>query len=161
MGPFSRSPRSNNPACLFSWCGAARTTLRFVAQDADACHTGAPSWAGGAFTVDDRGHKLTILDRHCAELGRDNQSVLRTVHAGMLFLAETEEAARAKLAKAPASLNSFFEQLTYAGAPERAVARLRGLVDAGFQYLIASVFPSDPESLQLLAKRVLLAVVAA
>ena len=140
--------------------GSPRTTLRFVARYADASNLGAASWAGGAFTADDRREKLEILRRHCVDLGRDPGSILRTCHAGALFLAEIEEAARAKLAKAPPHLIAFFEQALYVGTLEGAVARLRGLVDAGFQYVIAVVLPFDRETLQLLATRVLPAVVA-
>jgi alkanesulfonate monooxygenase SsuD/methylene tetrahydromethanopterin reductase-like flavin-dependent oxidoreductase (luciferase family) len=147
--------------------GGPRTTLRFVAQYADACNIGAASWAGGGFTADDNRQKFEVLRRHCAELGRDGGSVLRTGLAGAFFLAETEEAARAKLAKLPpwviAGVEGLpgLEGLPYAGTPDGAVTRLRGLVDAGFQYLICRVFESDPESLQLLAQRAIPAVFAA
>jgi alkanesulfonate monooxygenase SsuD/methylene tetrahydromethanopterin reductase-like flavin-dependent oxidoreductase (luciferase family) len=142
--------------------GGPRTTLRFVAQYADACNLGAASWAGGDFTAVESREKLEVLRRHCVDLRRDPESVLRTCHAGALLLAETEEAAQAKLAKVLAQTLSFFEQLLFAGTPEGAVQRLRALVEAGFEYLIPSVLPFDfDESLQLLAQRVMPAVVAA
>jgi alkanesulfonate monooxygenase SsuD/methylene tetrahydromethanopterin reductase-like flavin-dependent oxidoreductase (luciferase family) len=144
--------------------GGPRTTLRLVAQYAEACNLGAASWAGGGFTVEDNRKKLAILDRHCADAGRTTASVLRTCVGGILFLAETEEAAQAKLGQLPPWVISGseglpgLERLVFAGTPEKAVAHMRGLVAAGFQYLICRVFESDAETLQLLAKRVMPAV---
>jgi alkanesulfonate monooxygenase SsuD/methylene tetrahydromethanopterin reductase-like flavin-dependent oxidoreductase (luciferase family) len=145
--------------------GGPSTALRFVAQYADACNLGAASWAGGAFTAEDNRMKFDALENCCVEFGRDADSVLRTCLAGVFFLAETEDAAQAKLAKLPSWVISGLEglpgleRLAFAGTPDQAVTHLQGLVDAGFQYLICRVFESDPESLQLLAKRVIPAVV--
>jgi hypothetical protein len=141
-----------------------RTTLRLVAHYADACNLGAASWAGGGFTVEDNRQKLAILDRHCMDVGRTPASVLRTCVAGVFFLAETGEAAQVKLRQLPAWVISGteglpgLERLVFAGTPEQAVAHLRQMVAAGFQYLICRVFESDAETLQLLASRVMPAV---
>jgi alkanesulfonate monooxygenase SsuD/methylene tetrahydromethanopterin reductase-like flavin-dependent oxidoreductase (luciferase family) len=146
--------------------GGPRTTLRLVAQYADACNLGAASWAGSGFTVEDNRNKLAILDRHCADAARSAESVLRTCVGGILFLAETDEAARVKLGQLPPWVIAGseglpgLEQLVFAGTPEQAVAHMSGLVAAGFQYLICRVFESDSETLQLLAKRVVPAVMA-
>jgi alkanesulfonate monooxygenase SsuD/methylene tetrahydromethanopterin reductase-like flavin-dependent oxidoreductase (luciferase family) len=129
--------------------GGPRTTLRLVAHYADACNLGAASWAGGGFTVEDNRKKLAILDRHCADAGRTSASVLRTCVAGVFFLAETEDAAQVKLGQLPPWVISGteglpgLERLVFAGTPEQAVAHLRELVAAGFQYLICRVFESD------------------
>jgi alkanesulfonate monooxygenase SsuD/methylene tetrahydromethanopterin reductase-like flavin-dependent oxidoreductase (luciferase family) len=144
--------------------GGPRTTLRLVAHYADACNLGAASWAGGGFTVQDNRNKLAILDRHCTDARRTAASVLRTCLAGVFLLAETEEAAQLKLSQLPPWVISGkegltgLERLVFAGTPEKAVAHMRGLIAAGFQYLICRVFESDAETLQLLAKRVMPAV---
>lgn len=138
--------------------GGERTTLRFVAQYADASNLGAASWAGGAFTAADVAHKFDVLRAHCAEAGRPYEAVLRTVLL-RLFLAESRAAAEAKLAQTPPQLRDFFEQLNFAGTPEEAVAHVRGLVAAGFQYVIFGMAPFDRETLQLTAERVIPAVV--
>jgi F420-dependent oxidoreductase-like protein len=52
-----------------------RKTLRLVAQYADACNL----FGTDADTV---AHKLAVLDRHCADVGRDPSEVTRTVIAG-------------------------------------------------------------------------------
>src|SRR5207248_2738470 len=52
----------------------------------------------------------------------------------------------------------FAERMPVAGTPEEAVGQLRGLVEAGFRYIICAVAASDHETLQLLAQRVVPAV---
>jgi alkanesulfonate monooxygenase SsuD/methylene tetrahydromethanopterin reductase-like flavin-dependent oxidoreductase (luciferase family) len=100
--------------------GGRRTTLRLVAEYADACNLGAASCAGVA---------------------------------GVFFLADTDDVARAKLAKLPPWLISgvdgfpALESLVFARTPGQAVAHIRGLVDAGFQYFICRIFESDAETL--------------
>ena len=73
--------------------GGERTTLRFVAQYADASNLGAASWAGGAFTPEDVRRKFDVLRAHCAEAGRPYEAVLRTAQV-RLFLAESRERGR-------------------------------------------------------------------
>jgi alkanesulfonate monooxygenase SsuD/methylene tetrahydromethanopterin reductase-like flavin-dependent oxidoreductase (luciferase family) len=137
--------------------GGERTTLRFVAEYADAANLGAVSWAGGTFTPADVRRKLDVLRRRCEEADRPYESVLRT---GLLsvFLAESRAALDAKMANVPPFILGFFEQLPVVGTPEEAVARVRLMLDAGFQYVIFIVLPFDTESLRLLAERVLPAV---
>jgi F420-dependent oxidoreductase-like protein len=60
-----------------------RKTLRLVAQYADACNL------FGA-DVDTVRHKLEVLDRHCADAGRDPAEVERTVLGGPDPLRETD-----------------------------------------------------------------------
>ncbi|HLZ23275.1 MAG TPA: LLM class flavin-dependent oxidoreductase [Ktedonobacterales bacterium] len=147
--------------------GGPRTTLRFVATYGDACNIGAASWAGGGFTGEDARQKLEVLDRRCAEVGRDARSIVRTSIVGPLFLAETEQAARAKLDKLPPWVITGgqglpgLEALVFAGTPERAVTYVRELLDAGHQYLIYRALESDPETLELLSNDVMPAVLAA
>jgi len=52
-----------------------RKTLRLVAQYADACNL-------FATTPEEVAHKLEVLDRHCADVGRDSSEVTRTVITG-------------------------------------------------------------------------------
>ncbi len=50
--------------------GGERKTLRMVAQYADACNL---------FPSPELGHKLDVLRRHCADLGRDYDEIEKTV----------------------------------------------------------------------------------
>lgn len=138
--------------------GGERTTLRFVAEYADASSLGAVSWAGGAFTRDDMRHKFGVLRRHCEEIERPYDAILRT---GLLsvFLSDSSTTLAGKMASVPLHILPFFEQLPVIGTPEEAVPRVQALLDAGFQYVIFIVLPFDTESLQLLAERVLPALV--
>lgn len=136
--------------------GGERTTLRFVAQYADASNLGAASWAGGAFTPDDARRKFAILRERCQEAGRPYESVLRTAVVG-LHLAESRAAAQAKLERLPPGLRAFFQQLPLAGTPEDVVPRIRGLVESGFRYIIVGG-GADLETLRLAAERVIPAV---
>jgi alkanesulfonate monooxygenase SsuD/methylene tetrahydromethanopterin reductase-like flavin-dependent oxidoreductase (luciferase family) len=138
--------------------GGERTTLRYVAEHADACNLGAVGWAGGAYTPQDVAQKLRVLGERCGEAGRPAHEVLRTGLA-VAVIGESPEAAQAKFASMPAERLGFFGHLPIIGSPEEVGERVHGLVGAGLQYLIFIVF--DPETLQLLGERVLPAVVAA
>ncbi len=63
-----------------------RRTLRLVAQYADACNV-----FGDVETVR---HKLAVLDRHCAEVGRDPAAVTRTRLGGLVIADSAAEAER-------------------------------------------------------------------
>jgi alkanesulfonate monooxygenase SsuD/methylene tetrahydromethanopterin reductase-like flavin-dependent oxidoreductase (luciferase family) len=139
--------------------GGERTTLRFVAQYADACNLGAAAWAGHAYTPEDARRKLAILERHCEELGRPVNTVLRTALLTTL-LSESAAAAQAKVALIPPQRLASFERLVVAGTPDDAVERVTTLLEAGFQYVIFFVPAADWESLELLARHVLPSVAA-
>jgi alkanesulfonate monooxygenase SsuD/methylene tetrahydromethanopterin reductase-like flavin-dependent oxidoreductase (luciferase family) len=137
--------------------GGERTTLRFVAQHADACNLGAVSWAGGAFSADDARRKFSVMHGHCQEAGRPAEAILRTGLVSV-FLSDSPGTLEAKMAAVPPDILGFFEQLPVIGAPEDAVSRVRAMLDHGFQYIIFIVLPFDTETLHLLAERVLPAV---
>jgi alkanesulfonate monooxygenase SsuD/methylene tetrahydromethanopterin reductase-like flavin-dependent oxidoreductase (luciferase family) len=134
--------------------GGERSTLRFVAQYADACNLGAAAWAGRAYTPEDATRKLVVLRRHCEELGRPSDAVLRTALLTAV-LAESSAAAQEKLALIPPQRRAFLEGLVAAGTPEDAARRVRTLLAVGFQYVMFFLPTSDPESLELLARRVI------
>ena len=137
--------------------GGERTTLRYVAELADACNLGAVGWAGGAYTPEDISRKLGIVDTWCTEMGRPPQEVLRTGIA-MAVLGESPEAAQTKFAAIPPERTGFFGHLPIVGTPEEIIPRVQTLVGAGFQYLIFIVW--DLETLRLLGERVLPGVTA-
>ena len=56
--------------------GGERKTLRLVAQYADACNLIAGD------SVEEVAHKLEVLDRHCADVGRDPAEIERTINRG-------------------------------------------------------------------------------
>lgn len=132
--------------------GGERTTLRFVAEQADACNLGAVGWAGGAYTAEDIVRKLGIVDMRCAEAGRPREAILRTGLA-LAVLGNSAEAVQAKRDVIPAPFLDFFGQLPIVASPEAMVSQVQAFENAGFQYLIFIVF--DMETLQLLGECVL------
>jgi alkanesulfonate monooxygenase SsuD/methylene tetrahydromethanopterin reductase-like flavin-dependent oxidoreductase (luciferase family) len=139
--------------------GGERTTLRYVAQYADISSMSAASWAGGAYTPEDAGHKFQVLQRRCAEAGRPYESILRTTHL-TLILAETQAGVQAKPDRFPKALLAFLEQIVLATTPDEAIKRIQALVDVGFQYFLCGISGNDVETLNLLAQRVIPAIVA-
>ena len=57
-------------------------------------------------------------------------------------------------------LLAFLEQAVVATTPEDAIKRIQGLVGAGFQYFLFGIAGNDVETLNLLAQRVIPAIVA-
>jgi F420-dependent oxidoreductase-like protein len=66
--------RSGGPRVLVGGSGE-RKTLRLVAKYADACNL-------FGFEPDEIARKLSVLDRHCADVGRDPSEVQRTALVG-------------------------------------------------------------------------------
>lgn len=148
--------------------GGEAVTLRQVAQYADACNlvgygTGMVSSASSPSDIE---RKLAVLCRHCQELGRPFDTILRTYGTGWLILGR--DAARVQ-----ARLDHYFPQglearysgpwrnFVFAGTPEEAAAHYRALVQAGIQYFIVETLDAaDEETMRLLAEEVIPRVVA-
>lgn len=141
--------------------GGERTTLRYVAQYADASNLVAAPWGGGAYTPADAAGKYAILRRHCAELGRPFESVLRSMEFVPVILAETEAGLERKRAMFPPQRLAFFGQAVVIGTPQQAIERLRPFVAVGCQYFTLAVIGNDLETLHLLAEHVIPEVSAA
>jgi alkanesulfonate monooxygenase SsuD/methylene tetrahydromethanopterin reductase-like flavin-dependent oxidoreductase (luciferase family) len=139
--------------------GGVKTTLRSVAEHADACNIGAATWAGGAFTPELVREKFDVLERYCQEAGRPFESLLRTA-AVALYLGDSEadvQARRRAIETDPkrAWLLSFLGEAALFGTPQQAVQHLRNLARAGFQYIIVIASPLDTEGLEVLASRII------
>jgi alkanesulfonate monooxygenase SsuD/methylene tetrahydromethanopterin reductase-like flavin-dependent oxidoreductase (luciferase family) len=137
--------------------GGERVTLRQVARLADVANFSPHEWSGSAFAVDDVARKYAVLRAHCAEVGREYRSILRTHFTPLVTLAEDEAALEAKRAAARIPDAHLRQELLFA-TPERAVAHFQALADAGVQYFLASVNYRDEESVRLLAEAVVPAV---
>ncbi len=133
-----------------------RVALRVVATYADACNFGPGHATGLARTPDDVRRKLAVLRRHCDEVGRPYDQVLRTHFTTWLMLAETEAAARAKLDRYyPAGVSEEQRYSRVATTPAGAIAYYQALVDAGMQYFVVqSLDAADEETFRLLAEEV-------
>lgn len=109
--------------------GGEKVTLRLVAQYADACNL-----SGDLETIK---RKLAILKQHCEEVGRDYESIHRTI-TSFSSIAATEEQA---IAKVPAGLlGRPVTAGALIGSPDTIRRRLTELEEAGIQEVILA-FP--------------------
>jgi hypothetical protein len=144
--------------------GGEKVTLRQVAQYADACNI---------FQVDPFGQgikqitpevvagKLSILADHCAAIGRDYCTVLRTYGTGWTILAPDERSLEAKMARYfPNGIEERYtgtwRHFVSGATSEQAVDHFRALRAAGIQYFIVETLDAnDTETITLLAKEVM------
>ena len=134
--------------------GGERTTLRLVARYADMSNFGPHEWTGGAFGIKDVRRKCEVLRRHCEQIGRPFDSILRSHYTPLLTLAETRPALERKRAAAripDAGLNT----VPVFATVDEAITHYQALVDAGMQYFLATVNGRDTETVDLVAQRLL------
>ena len=111
--------------------GGERVTLKLVAQWGDACNIG-----GDLDTVR---HKLDVLRRHCDDVGRNYDEIIKSTGV-TVHLIENEATAEQETARARGEQS--YEQYarnTIVGTPERVRERLQPYVDAGIDYFIVSI----------------------
>src|SRR6266446_10219274 len=108
--------------------GGEKVTLRLVAQYGNACNVG-----GDIATIK---HKFAVLKHHCDELGRDYNSIRRTTLIDDCAIAETEEAAIAKLTPAQRNNLENLRQTQMIGTPAMIRQRLAEYEAAGVQEII-------------------------
>src|SRR3989440_7987172 len=90
-GAINQPKGAQNPHIpLLIGGGGEKVTLKLVAQYADACNVG-----GDLPTIQ---HKFAILKQHCQSVGRDYESIHRTV-AGFCSIGASDEQAKAKVPK--------------------------------------------------------------
>jgi alkanesulfonate monooxygenase SsuD/methylene tetrahydromethanopterin reductase-like flavin-dependent oxidoreductase (luciferase family) len=138
--------------------GIGRTTLRYVAEYADAVNlppvsSAASALAGRPFdvmTAVDYEQKLAILDAQCRELSRPPTSVLRS-HTAPIVLAETETGLAEKLNHLPERQRTLFIPYAIVGTPERAIEAYASLAMRGVDYFIGMILGNDLETVDLLA----------
>lgn len=128
-----------------------RVTLRNVAKYADACNL------NRSLSVDDTVRRLDVLKRHCQDLGRDYDEILKTDFTGWLLMAPTEDEVREKLSSYyPDGLPGSLDYLgVTAGTPEQIAVRFQEYADIGIQYFVVQLVDgSDRETIHLLADEV-------
>ncbi len=94
-----------------------QVTLKLVAQYGDACNI-----RGDLATIR---RKFAILKQHCESVGRDYESIHRTV-ATICSIGETDEQARAKV---PEAISRYFENLRISSSSDQTSAMLIGSPD--------------------------------
>ena len=125
--------------------GGERVTLKIVAEYADACNV--------MVSPHEAARKFAILREHCATVGRDPNTILRTATTACL-IAETDEEAQAALSPAMGAFyqGDFADYLLY-GTVDTVKNRLAAYEDAGVQQLIVGFHEAtDPEAIRRFAK---------
>ncbi len=142
--------------------GGERRTLRLVAELADACNLQPDRFLEDDLTPEMIRHKLDVLRRHCADIGRDPDSVLVSAWNGFTICAPTEAEVRQKVQRyAPRGLRPS-AAIYHCGTPQQLAAYYTARVRAGVQYMVVQpIVASDHETLRLIATEVLPAVRAA
>jgi alkanesulfonate monooxygenase SsuD/methylene tetrahydromethanopterin reductase-like flavin-dependent oxidoreductase (luciferase family) len=142
-----------------------QVTLRFVAKYADACNItnnvnrdGRVQDGGGAALVEQR---LDALRRHCDELGRPEDEILKTHFTIKLAIAPTDAALAAKLDREAARTTTSpgtrraLPSAFVTGTPDRVAAYYQSIAATGIEYFIVQVESDDQETLELLATEVM------
>lgn len=119
--------------------GGERRTLRLVAQYADACNLhGDP---------DGIRHKLDVLHRHCADVGRDPAEIRVTRLATLVITSSAQQTGELQnfLARAagPDALTT-----SNLGQPGEVVEQLQALAEAGVEEFIFNMPLADPAAIE-------------
>jgi alkanesulfonate monooxygenase SsuD/methylene tetrahydromethanopterin reductase-like flavin-dependent oxidoreductase (luciferase family) len=144
-------------------------TLRQVAKWGDACNLReAISPADSADRDPERiaevKRKFEILGKHCDDVGRPQNEILRSHFTTYLTMAGTQEAADKKAdsvdtsKSTSAGTRSRGRDFLFAASPDRARTYFAALRDAGAQYFVIQVDQDDLETMTLLAEKVMPAV---
>ena len=134
-----RPIQPGGPPILIGGSGERRT-LRMVAQYADLSN-----WFG---PLDDLRHKVDVLEGHCADVGRDPATILRTVSVPIVVVPDQLDAA-AILDSMPPERRA----ITMAVPPEEAAERLQPYLDLGFRGIIfRNPGMATPEAIALLGE---------
>ena len=119
--------------------GGEKVTLKLVAQYGDGCNIGHLDIAGLE-------HKFAVLKQHCEELGRDYNTIKRTV----LFncaIAKTDEEAMAKTTPFARNIPSGrIREQALVGTPTTIRQRLKEIEQAGAQEII--IYMPDAKDLE-------------
>ncbi len=141
---FSVHEARNEPrplqAHLPIWVGGGgeKRTLRIAARHADG-------WNVPFISPEQFGHKVEVLDRHCAEVGRDPRSIKRAVNVG---LAWTEDSLHHQFG----AIAEFVRPGVLTGSDEQVLDSIGRYVDAGAdQVNIALRAPFDLDALERLS----------
>jgi F420-dependent oxidoreductase-like protein len=123
--------------------GGEQLTLRAVARRADACNVG-----GDPGTVR---HKLAVLRRHCDAVGRDYDTIEKTIITSLL-IARDDAGVKAKCERLGPPRGPSGD---FIGTISEAVDFIGRYREVGVELLINSDYRNDMETLELMASEVM------
>ena len=150
------SPPVQRPRPPILVAGAGEKTLRQVIRWADIANFGASKNTGNVTSDEATRQKLELIDQLCDEAGRDPATLLKSHFTSWLMLAETEESAKAKLARYyPDGLTEEQHRTRIFGSPQKVIDYFQGLIEIGFEYFVIQIQDSrDLETIRLLGETV-------
>ncbi len=127
-GPINEPKGAQSPHIPF-WIagGGEKVTLKLVAQYGDACNIGREP--------DGIRHKLEVLKRHCDDLGRDYDTIIKSAEADIVLIDEGTNPDDVRFSGAFPT----FGWPTIIGTPDQVRAHIQSLVDAGIDYVIVYI----------------------
>ena len=125
-------PKNSGAGKVKMWIGGGgeQVTLKLVAQYADACNVG-----GGIPEIVQQ--KIEVLKGHCEKVGRNFDDIVKSTSIEPLIMLKKGEAAGPYLERYRGNQSvEDFQKRAFIGEPGQLVERLRGLVNAGAEYVI-------------------------
>ena len=145
-GPINEPKGAQTPHIPF-WIagGGEKVTLKLVAQYGDTCNIGREP--------DGIRHKLEVLMRHCDDLGRDYDTIIKSAEADIVLIDEGTNPDDVRNSGAFPT----FGWPTIIGTPDQVRAHIQNLVDAGIDYVIVYIprIAYDREPLHRFAEEIL------
>jgi F420-dependent oxidoreductase-like protein len=140
---FPRPIQPNGPPIMIDGGGEQRT-LKLVAQYADMSNIfGDPAMVR---------HKLDVLERHCEEIGRDPNTIVKTRLGSLIIRKSDAEAQRLFewVLNLPGIDKERVRTSFIAGGPDRVAEHAQKFLDAGLDGLIFNMpRMEDPEAIEL------------
>jgi alkanesulfonate monooxygenase SsuD/methylene tetrahydromethanopterin reductase-like flavin-dependent oxidoreductase (luciferase family) len=128
--PFAPKCVQRPHAPIFVGGGGEQRTLRTAARYGDGINV-----SGGLDTVR---HKIEVLERHCADAGRDPNEITKSVMAAMIVLPDEERAEQARARFGPmfgVSAAQARDQLMI-GTPAHVREMIGRFAEAGVSYIV-------------------------